>query len=234
MTLRFITPLAIVALLAGCSIPTAPVAVSMGDHSAGSSTAAIIPTGKQVSVGVLYSATTDTNRAYLRHYQANAGTGFGQSLLVQSIHDAYVATSNPDLAVDRVTTSLQRYFGAVTVYPDMPSLKAAKPDVMVVVDARSQLMTSRSSDIESTVSTLFYDHHFNYIATATGHAAKTLPPIWAGNKRSEEMVTEITEQQQVQLMALYRAVAGVHGAINTASPFSCHTYCANRPAPRRL
>ena len=210
MTLRFITPLAIVALLAGCSIPTAPVAVSMGDHSADSSTAAIIPTGKQVSVGVLYSATTDTNRAYLRHYQANAGTGFGQSLLVQSIHDAYVATSNPDLAVDRVTTSLQRYFGAVTVYPDMPSLKAAKPDVMVVVDARSQLMTSRSSDIESTVSTLFYDHHFNYIATATGHAAKTLPPIWAGNKRSEEMVTEITEQQQVQLMALHRFEQSLH------------------------
>jgi len=80
----------------------------------------------------------------------------------------------------------------------------------VVVDARSQLMTSRSSDIESTVSTLFYDHHFNYIATATGHAAKTLPPIWAGNKRSEEMVTEITEQQQVQLMALHRFEQSLH------------------------
>lgn len=39
----------------------------------------------------------------------------------------------------------------------MQSLKAAKPDVVGIVDSRSQLMTSRSSDIEAKVSVDFYD-----------------------------------------------------------------------------
>jgi len=40
--------------------------------------------GPGVSLGVVYSPSTQTNREYLRDYQANAGTGFGQSLLVQT------------------------------------------------------------------------------------------------------------------------------------------------------
>ncbi len=157
-----------------------------------------------MSLGIVYSRNTQTNRAYLQDYQANAGTGFGQSLLVQSIHDAYVATSKPDLAVDWVKASLQRQFGSVTVYPDMQSLRAAKPDVVAIVDTRSQLMTSRSSDISANVSASFYDSNFNYIGTAQGHDAKELSPIWADYKRSEEIVADINEQQNVQVRALQK------------------------------
>lgn len=73
------------------------------------------------------AVTLQTNRAYLQDHQANAGTGFGQSLLVAPIHDAYVATSKPDLVVEWIQASLQRQFGSVTVYPDMQSLRAEKP-----------------------------------------------------------------------------------------------------------
>ena len=151
---------------------------------------------------MVYSPGTQINREYLRDYQANAGTGFGQSLLVQSIHEAYVASSKPDMAVDWVNASLKRQFGSVTVYPDMQSLRAAKPDVVAIVDTHSQLITSRSSDIKADVSADFYDAQLNYIATAKGSEARELTPLWADFKRSEEIVADINQQQDVQTSAL--------------------------------
>lgn len=208
MKLALVSTLTITAVLTGCSIPTAPTAVSslngIFTEPVGRSGATLITNGSHVSLGIVYSQNTQTNRAYLHDYQANAGTGFGQSLLVQPIHDAYVATSSPDMAVDWVKASLQRQFGSVTVYPDMQSLKAAKPDVMAVIDTRSQLITSRSSDIQSDVSADFYDKNFNYIGTAQGHDAKALSPVWADFKRSEEIVADINEQQNVQVRALQK------------------------------
>jgi hypothetical protein len=208
MKLALVSTLTITVLLTGCSIPTAPKAVSSLDgvftEPVGRSSATHVTNGSNVSLGIVYSRNTQTNRAYLQDYQANAGTGFGQSLLVQSIHDAYVATSKPDLAVDWVKASLQRQFGSVTVYPDMQSLRAAKPDVVAVVDTRSQLMTSRSSDISADVSAEFYDTNFNYIGSAQGHDAKDLSPLWADYKRSEEIVADINEQQNVQVRALQK------------------------------
>ncbi|VVM76918.1 hypothetical protein PS645_02060 [Pseudomonas fluorescens] len=193
-------------LLSGCSIPTAPEATyrlhGLFTEPVGRSSATHVDSGKNVSLGIIYSRNTQTNRAYLQDYQANAGTGFGQTLLVQSIHDAYVATSKPDLAVDWVKSSLQRQFGSVTVYPDLQSLNAAKPDVVAIIDSRSQLMTSRSSDISAEVSADFYDRQLNYIGTARGHDAKALSPLWADYKRSEEIVSDIYEQQHVQVRAL--------------------------------
>jgi hypothetical protein len=208
MKLVLASTLTVVAMLTGCSVPTAPSAVSSLDglfnQPVGRSSTTRIANGEQVSVGIVYSRNTHTNRAYLQNYQANAGTGFGQSLLLQPIHDAYVATSNPDLAVDWVKASMQRQFGSVTVYPDMQSLRAAKPDVVAIVDTRSQLMTSRSSDIQADVSADFYDANFNYIGTAQGHDAKALSPVWADYKRSEEIVADINEQQNVQVRALQK------------------------------
>lgn len=194
--------------LSGCSVPTAPSArpslEGVFSEPVGRSNATRIPNGSNVALGVVYSHNTQANRAYLQDYQANAGTGFGQSLLVQEIHDAYVATSKPDLAVDWVKASLQRQFGSVTVYPDMQSLQSARPDVVAIVDSRSQLITSRSSDIEANVSADFYDRNLNYIGTARGHDAKALSPVWADYKRSEDIVADIHEQQNTQVRALQK------------------------------
>ncbi|MDR6915669.1 hypothetical protein J2X66_002537 [Pseudomonas sp. 3296] len=208
MKFALVSTLAMTVVLTGCSIPTAPSAVSSLDGiftaPVGRSNATTIPNGSNVSLGIVYSRNTQTNRAYLQDYQANAGTGFGQSLLVQPIHDAFVATSKPDLAVDWIKASLQRQFGSVTVYPDIQSLKAAKPDVVAIVDSRSQLMTSRSSDIAADVSADFYDTNLNYIGTAQGHDAKALSPLWADFKPSSEIVSDINEQQNVQVRALQK------------------------------
>ena len=65
-------------------------------------------------------------------------------------------------------------------------------------------MTSRSSDIEANVSADFYDNNLNYIGTAQGHDAKALSPVWADYKRSEEIVADINEQQNVQVRALQK------------------------------
>lgn len=209
MKLAFASTLAISVLaLSACSVPTAPKAVSSLDtlfnQPVGRSSATQVKSGPGVSLGVIYSPSTQTNRDYLRNYQANAGTGFGQSLLVQPIHDAYVATSKPDMAVDWVKASLQRQFGSVTVYPDMQSLCAANPDVVAIVDTHSQLITSRSSNIKADVSADFYDGKLNYIGTAKGSEAKELTPVWADFKRSEDIVADINEQQNVQVRALQK------------------------------
>jgi len=209
MKLAFASTLAISVLaVSACSVPTAPKAVSSLDtlfnQPVGRSSATQVKSGPGVSLGVIYSPSTQTNRDYLRNYQANAGTGFGQSLLVQPIHDAYVATSKPDMAVDWVKASLQRQFGSVTVYPDMQSLRAANPDVVAIVDTHSQLITSRSSNIKADVSADFYDGKFNYIGTAKGSEAKELTPVWADFKRSEDIVADINEQQNVQVRALQK------------------------------
>jgi hypothetical protein len=193
MKLAFVSSLTMTVLITGCSVPTAPSAVTPLDgiftHPVGRSSTTSIPTGNNVSLGIVYSHNTQANRSYLQDYQANAGTGFGQSLLVQEIHEAYIATSKPDLAVDWVKASLQRQFGSVT-------------DVVAIVDSRSQLITSRSSDIEANVSADFYDRNLNYIGTARGHDAKALSPVWADYKRSEDIVADINEQQNVQVRAL--------------------------------
>lgn len=209
MKLAFASTLAISVLaLSACSVPTAPKAVSSLDtlfnQPVGRSSATQVKSGPGVSLGVIYSPSTQANRDYLRNYQANAGTGFGQSLLVQPIHDAYVATSKPNMAVDWVKASLQRQFGSVTVYPDMQSLRAANPDVVAIVDTHSQLITSRSSNIKADVSADFYDGKFNYIGTAKGSEAKELTPVWADFKRSEEIVADINQQQEVQVRALQK------------------------------
>lgn len=209
MKLAFASTLAISVLaLSACSVPTAPKAVSSLDslftQPVGRSSAAQVKSGPGVSLGVVYSPSTQTNREYLRDYQANAGTGFGQSLLVQPIHDAYVASSKPDMAVEWVNASLQRQFDSVTVYPDMQSLRAARPDVVAIVDTHSQLITSRSSDITADVSADFYDARLNYIGTAKGSDARELTPVWADFKRSEEIVADINQQQDVQVRALQK------------------------------
>ena len=209
MKLALTSVLAISVLaLSACSVPTAPQAVSSLDtmlpHPTVRSSATQVKSGPGVSLGVVYSPSTQTNREYLRDYQANAGTGFGQSLLVQPIHDAYVASSKPDMAVDWVNASLQRQFGSVTVYPDMQSLRAAKPDVVAIVDTHSQLITSRSSDIKADVSADFYDARLNYIGTAKGSDARELTPVWADFKRSEEIIADINQQQDVQVRALQK------------------------------
>ena len=209
MKLALTSVLAISVLaLSACSVPTAPQAVSSLDtmlpHPTVRSSATQVKSGPGVSLGVVYSPSTQTNREYLRDYQANAGTGFGQSLLVQPIHDAYVASSKPDMAVDWVNASLQRQFGSVTVYPDMQSLRAAKPDVVAIVDTHSQLITSRSSDIKADVSADFYDARLNYIGTAKGSDARELTPVWADFKRSEEIIADINQQQDLQVRALQK------------------------------
>ncbi|RON09685.1 ATPase [Pseudomonas brassicacearum] len=206
MKLILVTGITLTALLTGCSVPTAPqeqaVLSSYFTEPVMRANTALVPNGPKVSLGIVYSQNTQNSRAYLKNYQANAGTGFGQSLLVQPIHDAYVSTSRPDMAVDWVKASLQRQFGSVTVYPDMQSLKAAKPDVAAIVDTHTQLITSRSSDVQADVAVNFYDTRLNYIGTAQGHDAKNLSPVWADFKPTREIVADINEQQSIQVRAL--------------------------------
>ena len=76
--------------------------------------------------------------------------------------------------------------------------------MVAIVDTHSQLITSRSSDVRADVSADFYDGKFNYIGTAKGTDARSLSPLWADYKRSEDIVADINEQQNVQVRALQK------------------------------
>lgn len=208
MKLGTFCTLAIICVLTGCSTPVAPPAIVLPDNVLGISMNRtkedFIPTGDQISIGVIFSENTQTNLTYLRQYHNSAGTGFGKNLLVESIRDAYISTSDPRLAVDWLKASLRREFGQVKEYPDVLSLKAAKPDILVVVDFRFQLITSRNSEIKANVAAHFYDRSYNHLGTAKGIDEKILSPIWAGNKRTEEIVSDIYEQKKVQISALQK------------------------------
>ena len=74
MKLALASTLTLTIVLTGCSIPTAPTAVSslngIFTEPVGRSGATLINNGSQVSLGIVYSQNTQTNRAYLRDYQA--------------------------------------------------------------------------------------------------------------------------------------------------------------------
>lgn len=198
--------LAITCVLTGCSIPVAPTAAALPNDILGSPISCIkenlLPTGQQIFIGMMPSENTQTNRAYLKYYHNNAGTGFGKSLLLKPIRDAYISTSDPDLAMAWLTNSLQLEFGHVKEYSDIESLKAAKPDVFAVIDSRFQLITSRSSEVKAEVAVHFFDRNLNYFGTAKGSDTKILSSVWAKNKRTEEIVSDINEQKKIQLSAL--------------------------------
>lgn len=75
---------------------------------------------------------------------------------------------------------------------------------MAVIDTHSQLITSRSSNVQADVSAAFYDANLNYIGTAQGHDAKSLSPVWADFKPTSEIVADINEQQNIQVHALQK------------------------------
>ena len=66
------------------------------------------------------------------------------------------------------------------------------------------MITSRSPDLKTDVSADFYDAQLNYIGTAKGSDARELTPVWADFKRSEEIVADINQQQDVQVRALQK------------------------------
>ncbi|AZF15997.1 ATPase [Pseudomonas sp. R3-18-08] len=153
------------------------------------------------SVGVLYSENTRDNLSYLERYHAMALNG-AKDALDARIREAFVNSSDPELAIDWLMHSLQGTFVSVTVYASLDDLVQAHPDVVVVLDTHNQLLTPRNDVVEARFTARFYDADLQYIAKAEGSVDKQVPSVWVHDKSALEIAAQIEQQRDVQQDAL--------------------------------
>ncbi|WP_236194709.1 ATPase [Pseudomonas glycinae] len=153
------------------------------------------------TVGVLYSENTLDNLQYLERYHDVAVNG-AKDALDARIRDAFVDSSDPELAIDWLMSSLQQQFLSVTVYDSLDALVQAHPDVVVMLDTHNRLLTQRNSQVEARFAARFYDANLQYIGKAEGAVEKQLPSVWVHNKAAPEIAAGIEQQRDLQLSAL--------------------------------
>ncbi|MCU0117393.1 ATPase [Pseudomonas sp. B2M1-30] len=153
------------------------------------------------TVGVLYSENTLDDLQYLERYHDVAVNG-AKDALDARIREAFVSSSDPELAIDWLTRSLQQQFLSVTVYASLDELVQAKPDLVVMLDTHNRLLTQRNSQVEARFAARFYDAGLQYIGKAEGAVEKQMPSVWVHNKAAPEIAAQIEQQRDLQLSAL--------------------------------
>jgi hypothetical protein len=200
--MKTLTRLALAALLTGAALATAPAFA--GD--AGSCHLPAIAASSTVlqhsqTVGVLLSENTLDNLQYLERYHDMAANG-AQDALDSRIRQAFVGSSDPELAIDWLVSSLQQQFLSVTVYDNVDALVQAHPDVVVKLDTFNRLLTQRNSLVEARFTARFYDADLQYIGKAEGAVEKQLPSVWVHNQSAPAIAAQIDKQRDLQLNAL--------------------------------
>lgn len=200
--MKTLTRLAVVALLMG-GIATAATARADDARSCHFLPIAGSSTGLQYSqtVGVLYSENTLDNLQYLERYHDVAVNG-ARDALDARIRDAFVNSSDPELAIDWLMSSLQQRFLSVTVYDSLDALVQAHPDVVVMLDTHNRLLTQHNSQVEARFAARFYDANLQYIGKAEGAVEKQMPSVWVHSKAAAEIAAQIDQQRDLQLSAL--------------------------------
>ena len=200
--MKTLTRLAVVALLMGGVAVTAPT------YASDAGTCHFLPiagasSGLQHSqtVGVLYSENTLENQQYLERYHDVAVNG-AKDALDARIRDAFVNSSDPELAIDWLMSSLQQQFLSVTVYDNLDSLVQAHPDVVVMLDTHNRLLTQRNSQVEARFAARFYDANLQYIGQAEGSRAQQMPSVWVHGKAAPQIAAQIDQQTELQVNAL--------------------------------
>ncbi|MFM9380930.1 ATPase [Pseudomonas sp. UV AK001] len=200
--MKTLTRLALVALLMGGVATTAPT------YAADAGTCHFLPIGSASSglqhsqtVGVLYSENTLDNLQYLERYHDVAENG-AKDALDARIREAFVNSSDPELAIDWLMSSLQQQFLSVTVYDSLDQLVQAHPDVVVMLDTHNRLLTQRNSQVEARFAARFYDANLQYIGKAEGAVEKQMPSVWVHNKAAPEIAAQIEKQRDLQFSAL--------------------------------
>ncbi|MGC5700797.1 ATPase [Pseudomonas sp. NFXW11] len=166
------------------------------------------------SVGVLYSENTVSTLQYLEHYHSVALNGAKNAGLDPRISAAFVDSSDPQRAINWLMASLHKHFATVTVYDSIDAVVQAHPDVVVMLDTYSQLVTKRNSRVEARFIAKFYDANLQYIGQAEGIQAKDLPSVWVRGKAAPEIAAQINQQTELQVDALKQFDASLKALVN--------------------
>lgn len=169
------------------------------------------------SVGVLYSENTVSTLEYLERYHAVALKGVKNGGLDSRIREAFVSSSDPKLAMDWLKGSLEKQFASVTVYDNLDALMQARPDVVVMLDTYSRLVSQRNSQVEARFIAKFYDSNLQYIGKAEGLGAKELTSVWVHDKAAPEIAAQINQQRDLQINALKQFDASLKALVTTGN-----------------
>ncbi|RMT77232.1 ATPase [Pseudomonas viridiflava] len=169
------------------------------------------------SVGVLYSENTLNNLQYLTDYHAVAQRTARNNALDSRIRDAFINSSDPKLAIDWLTGSLQKEFASVTVYENLDAVIQARPDVVVMLDTYNQLVSKRNNQVEARYLARFYDADLQYIGKAEGATGKQLPSVWVQGKAAPEIAAQIDQQRDLQVTALKQFDASLKALVMQAA-----------------
>jgi hypothetical protein len=215
--MRISTLLALVAVLTTGVAATVPAyAADPACHflPVGDSTASLQRTQ---SVGVLYSENTLNTIEYLEQYHAVALNGAKNPALDSRISNAFVKSSDPTLAINWLKGSLQKEFASVTVYDSLDAVVQAHPDVVVMLDTYSRLVSKRNNQVEARFLAKFYDSNLQYIGKAEGSREQQMPSVWVHGKAAPEIAAQIDQQNGVQVDALKQFDASLKVLVTSAS-----------------
>ncbi|MHC8320760.1 ATPase [Pseudomonas sp. GB2N2] len=211
------------ALLALVAVLTASVAVTAPAYAAEQSChfAPVADSAANLqhaqSVGVLYSENTVNTLEYLEQYHTVALNGAKNPAMDSRISSAFVNSSDPKLAINWLMGSLQKEFASVTVYDNLDALVQAHPDVVVMLDTYSRLVSKRNNQVEARFMAKFYDANLQYIGQAEGSRAQQMPSVWVHGKAAPEIAAQIDEQTALQVSALKQFDASLKVLVTSGS-----------------
>jgi hypothetical protein len=200
--MRISTLLAFVAVFSGSVAVSVPAVAAdpschflpMGDSAASLQQAK--------TVAVLYSENTLNTQEYLERYHAVAVNGAKNPQLDSRISQAFVDSSDPQRAINWLMASLQKEFASVTVYDTLDAAVQAHPDVVVMLDTYSRLVSKRNSQVEARFMAKFYDANLQYIGQAKGSRVQQMPSVWVHGKAAPQIAAQIDKQTELQVIAL--------------------------------
>ncbi|TBN47351.1 ATPase [Pseudomonas sp. BGI-2] len=215
--MRISTLLALVAVLTGSVAATVPAyAADPSCHflPVADSTASLQHTQ---SVGVLYSENTLNTIEYLEQYHSVALNGAKNPALDSRISNAFVNSSDPKLAINWLMVSLQKQFASVTVYDNLDAVVQAHPDVVVMLDTYSRLVSKRNNQVEARFLAKFYDSNLQYIGKAEGSREQQMPSVWVHGKAAPDIAAQIDRQNVVQVNALKQFDASLKALVTSGN-----------------
>lgn len=213
--MRISTLLALVAVLTGSVAATAPAyAAEQSCHFLPVVDSTISLQHAQ-SVGVLYSENTLNTLEYLEQYHSVALNGAKNPALDSRISNAFVNSSDPKLAINWLMGSLQKEFASVTVYDNLDAVVQAHPDVVVMLDTYSSLVSKRNNQVEARFMAKFYDSNLQYIGQAEGSREQQMPSVWVHGKAAPEIAAQINQQTELQLNALKQFDASLKALVSS-------------------
>ncbi|MGH8385259.1 MAG: ATPase [Pseudomonas sp.] len=154
------------------------------------------------TVAVLYSENTLSTQQYLEQYHAVAVKGAQNPEMNAQIAKAFVDSSDPQRAINWLMGSLHKQFSSVTVYDSLDAAVQAHPDVVVMLDTYSRLVSKRNNQVEARFMAKFYDANLQYIGQAEGSRAQQMPSVWVHGKAAPQIAAQIDQQTELQVNAL--------------------------------